>query len=284
MNLGFAGGNNAGIKTAIERQADYIFLLNNDTVVDPKILDELRMQSEKLFDHCILGAKIYFFSDPEKIWYEGAIWNPGWMGFVHVNYGKEDLDSDPGPLRTDYICGCALFASTKVFSRVGLLDERFFLTYEETDFCYRARQLGFDSFVASRAKLWHKVSASFGGSQSSMLMYFMARNILLWAEKHLPLKERIRLTKKMMVVSLGMRGTPNGNPHETVESLKRNRLQKFCQLALNARMHFNHPVIRSERRGIFDYFFRRFGDCPRSIRKPIAREQSANNSGERRSG
>jgi methionine biosynthesis protein MetW len=197
-NLGYAGGNNVGIRRALDAGAEYLLLLNNDTTVDPQLLSALVGAAQTCGDEAIFSPKIYFHADPRRIWYAGGHWQADRSRFSHVGYGKVDVARDFTVLReTDYASGCALFASAKVFAKVGLLDESFFLTFEETDFCYRARREGIRCFVVPAAKVWHRVSRSFGGAGAPLVRYFMTRNRLLWGRKHLSTVEFVRLCGAM---------------------------------------------------------------------------------------
>ena len=190
-NLGYAGGNNVGLRHALANGAQYILLLNNDTIIDKNILIAFVEGSASLADSGVLSAKIYYHSEPRKLWYAGVYLKKP-LYFVHV--GRDQIDDETAYssiIETEYACGCALFAHTSIVRKVGLLDERFFLTYEEVDWCYRARNYGYKSFVVPNAKVWHKVSASFGGEKSPLALYFFKRNTLLFARKHLPLAQRL---------------------------------------------------------------------------------------------
>jgi len=197
-NLGFAGGNNRGITYALEKGFDAIVLLNNDTIVDPSFLHAFASTSQK-HPHSLLGAKIYVHSNPNLFDHFGGNWNPAKGQFDLIGYHQqEDNISWEKPFPLDYICGCALFAKAEAFKAIGLLDERFFLFWEEADFCYRAKQLGFSVFCAPQAKVWHKVSASFTGGKPHTT-YFWWRNRLLWIQKHLPSKEQKKLYRTTLI-------------------------------------------------------------------------------------
>jgi GT2 family glycosyltransferase len=190
-NLGYAGGNNVGLRHALASGAQYFLLLNNDTIVDANILTAFVEASAAMADSGILSAKIYYHSEPRKLWYAGVrLEKP--LRVVHVGQGQIDDETRYGSIvETEYACGCALFAQTDIVRKVGFLDEQYFLVYEEVDWCYRAKSSGYKSFVVPNAKVWHKVSASFGGATSPLALYFFKRNTLLFARKHLPLARRL---------------------------------------------------------------------------------------------
>jgi hypothetical protein len=231
-NLGYAGGNNIGIRYALQNNADFILLLNNDTIVDPKILSSFLDAVELVGHRGIFGAKISFYSQTNKIWYAGAKWMKEKSDFHHIGYGCiDDGRNFNSIVETDYACGCALFVSSKVLNEIGLFDERFFLLFEETDLCYRAKNVGIKSFFVPEAKVWHKESTSFGGNRSALYNYFHLRNKLLWAEKNLPFSERLLIYKNIFS-----------------ELLK-------CITHLTV----NKLVNKAKLLGFRDYFLRRFG-------------------------
>ncbi len=196
-NLGYAGGNNAGLRYALEHDpADYIFILNNDTEASPSLLARLVAAAGRYPAVGVFGPKIYFKDRPSILWFAGARWDRTTHSFRHIGINEPDAARFDAPIEVDYITGCALFMRRSVVEKVGLLDERFFLVYEEVDWCYRARGEGFASMTVPDALLWHRVSASFGGSSSPLEHYFLSRNRLLWAERHLPVLERRGSTSK----------------------------------------------------------------------------------------
>lgn len=269
-NLGFAGGNNSGIRYALKNGADYIFLLNNDTIVDPHILNQFIKVSKTLGDQGILGAKIYYFSEPEKIWYAGAKWVKNYAKFIHVGHGCLDNGRSFTMIsETDYACGCAFFVSSRLIRTIGMFDERFFLTFEETDLCYRAKKAGYKSYFVPGAKVWHKISSSFGGEKSALYTYFLMRNRLLWAEKNLPYPERMILYKHVMYELVTSILPPRFRFHRyrTANSPVMERITRFC---LDYKKSFmdkrDNPVIKAKLLGVRDYLLRRLGNCSESIR------------------
>lgn len=255
-NLGFAEGNNVGIRHAIAQGADYVLLLNNDTVVAPDFLAELLKASKASADRGIFGAMIYFYQEPARIWYAGAELDP-----YHLQFGHVTVESKGEVYETDYVCGCTLFAKADIFKKIGLLDAKFFLTYEETDFCYRARKEGYKSYCASRAKVWHKISASFGGSSSPLITYFMTRNALLWGERHLKKSVHLTLIYRTLqrLVRLDDRSCDVDSPLEVITASVKLIFRQIRGGAGNA-------ATRSCYMGLRDYILRRFGNCDEQVR------------------
>lgn len=251
-NLGFAGGNNLGIQLALDHGARYVLLLNNDTVVAPDILQAF-VDSASQGD--ILGAKLYLHDAPDTFDHFGGFWNKERGVFDLVaNRFKEDNKSWEKAEVLDYVCGCALFIKREVFEAIGFLEEKFFLIWEESDFCFRAKRAGFTSLFCPRAKLWHKVSASFVGGKAHST-YFWWRNRLLWIERNCTEKEkrrlffRIILPEVLHILKLRLIKTPLYFFSPTEE--KRRRLLKYRAILC----------------AVKDYLLRRFGNGPSWIYK-----------------
>ena len=261
-NLGFAGGNNVGITDAIGRGAVCIFLLNNDAVVAPDILDVLVQAAENHPNAGAFSGKIYCYGDPKRIWCAGALWKDGEANFVYPGAGQlDDGISFEGVVETDYASGCAMFIHADLVREVGLLDPLFFLTFEETDWCYRLRRRGFGCLVIPQAKIWHKGSASFGSDDSPLYLYFYTRNRLLWAERHLGLWGCLRVWRRTTRDMFSwwpspLSGTTSKRSYWSLLSWSR-RLGR----------QWGNPGFRAVRMGVHDYLLRRFGDCPLVIRE-----------------
>lgn len=198
-NLGFAGGNNWGIEHALKKGADYLLLLNNDTVVDPAILEAFLSGFQKHPQAGILGAKLYLFDQQNQFDHFGGYWNGkkgsfDLLGFRAFDDGKTWEEMIP----IDYACGCALFIKREVFEKIGLLEPQFFLIWEEADFCFRAKRAGYLSYTCPQAKVWHKVSASFVGGKIHTT-YFWWRNRLLWIKRNCKGSERLSLSCKVLL-------------------------------------------------------------------------------------
>ena len=186
-NLGFAGGNNVGIKYALEKGADYVLLLNNDTLVKRDFLSKLIEVGEKDKKFGLLGPKIYFADQKEKIWFAGGqvnwLYNKGIMrGYDEIDIGQYDSSEIQ---ETDYITGCCLLIKKAVIEKIGLMPEDYFLYYEDTDWSLAAQKAGFKCIFVPNAKIWHKGSkSSIEGSPS--YIYYHVRNGLMMAQKYAP--------------------------------------------------------------------------------------------------
>ena len=177
-NLGFAGGNNQGIKIALERKADYVLLLNNDTTVEPDFLKKLMEVGEKNESYGIFGSVIYYSDEPEKIWFAGGQFNwPRTRGSHIFDKPSEALK------KVDYITGCCLLAKKTVIEKIGLLSEDYFLYYEDGDWCLRAQKAGYLCGLVRSAKIYHKQSRS-TQEFSYPYLYYHSRNGLIFSFRH----------------------------------------------------------------------------------------------------
>ena len=244
VNLGYAEGNNVGLRHALDQSPDAILILNNDTTVDPGILSAFLMR-----DLPIQGARQHLMEDPSRLGQFGGRWNSktGMFDPVGVN--------DPArlwtePVELDYVSGCALFVKAEVFRRVGLFDARFFLFWEECDWCYRAAQAGRRSCLCPEAIVYHRGSASFVGG-TPHTTYYWWRNRLLWMELHCTKQERRRQMWRM-APELFL----------TFRRYLMKSLQKcFSKSTLERRVRLG--TYRATLAGVRDYFLRRFGAGPR---------------------
>jgi GT2 family glycosyltransferase len=197
-NLGYAGGNNAGLKLALKRPLEYFFILNNDTIVDPGIVEAFLEGFKQYPDAGILGSKIYLMNEPGRFDHFGGNWNAKRLEFNYVGYREvDDQKTWEEPQELDYVCGAGIMIRRAVFETIGLFDPRFFLFWEETDFCFRARRAGFRVMNQPKAILWHKVSASFKGGKP-LATYFYWRNRLLWIERNFDGPRRLYYLSKLI--------------------------------------------------------------------------------------
>lgn len=203
-NLGFAEGNNRAIVQALADGAEYIFLLNNDAVVCADTLSLLHSSMQANPQAAAIGPKIYYFDHPTRIWYAGASFDPKTAHFNHNDFGIEEAEA---PLRstepTGYVCGCAFFARSASIRQIGLMDPRYFLNWEEIDWCARFRKSGYECLYDPTPKVWHKIGSSFpDGKRGPTWLYYYYRNRLLWLEKHIPFSQRLPIYLKYIIPEL----------------------------------------------------------------------------------
>lgn len=184
-NFGFSEGNNVGIRLAIEKNADYIWILNNDVIVDPDSLERLVDSVGKIEKAGILGPKIYYYPEVKKIFSAGAEIIP-WSG-KSVSIGQNEIDDGRYNeiKEVGYISGCSLFVSVNMLKEIGLLDKRYFMYYEEADLAIRARRKGWRIIYVPTSRVWHK-HASTVKKYSRLSEYYITRNHLLFALKDYP--------------------------------------------------------------------------------------------------
>jgi len=243
-NLGFAGGCNAGIAAARADGMEAVFLLNNDAAVRPDTLDAL-VAAHACEPAAVLGAVVRY-ADGGALQFFGSRTAPGTGApeWFHADADAGELDRALIP--SDFVFGAALFAPMQLFDRVGPFDERFFLTYEETDWCYRARSLGHPCFIVRDAVVDHLGSASLGAATSPLQAYFLQRNRLLFWEKHVGARRLLRGARSdLRWLAQGFAGD--------ARALMRGRAIAPARAALFAAWR--------------DYLLRRFGDCPAGVRR-----------------
>ena len=247
-NLGYAEGNNVGIRYALAHSPDSILVLNNDTVLDTGVLDAFLKR-----DLPIQGGTLHQMADPSLLDHLGGTWNPQTGRFDPVAF-KEPARLWTEPLVLDYVCGCALFVKAEVFQRVGLFDSRFFLLWEECDWCFRAARSGYRASVCPEAKIYHRVSASFVGG-APHTTYFWWRNRLLWMELHCSRAKRMELFRKMLP--------------EIWQAFRWciRKSVKHCFVKAPPEIELHSRECRATLAGVRDYFLRRFGSGPRWLMK-----------------
>lgn len=165
-NLGFAAGNNAGIRRALNDGAEFILLLNNDTVVAPDFTTELLRPMLADLSIGIAAPKIFYAEPRDRIWFAGgeiSLWRgtARHIGIRETDRGQYDVERD-----IDYATGCALLVRREVFEKTGDLDPAYLAYFEDADFCLRARAAGYRIRYVPRSHVWHRISASTGGQLS----------------------------------------------------------------------------------------------------------------------
>ena len=184
-NRGFAGGCNVGIGRALADGAQYVWLLNNDTVVESSTLSELVEVLESDSACGIAGSKVLRFDERAIIDHAGGIVFPWWGSARHRGAGEEDRGQYDRVEPVDYVTGCSLLVRRAVVDSVGLLPEVYFLYFEETEWCVRAGRLGWRVLYAPRSRVYHKVGHSVGRG-TPLVTYYFARNSLLFIKRNFP--------------------------------------------------------------------------------------------------
>ncbi len=205
-NLGYAGGNNFGIKYALKNKFDYLMLLNNDVLVDPNFLQNLINQTTK---YDLVGPKIYFapgyeyhhdrYTEKERgkvIWSVGGKvdWNNIYgsnLGIDEVDHGQFDLKNE----QIDFISGCCLMAKKEVFQKLKGLDDQYFMYFEDVDFCQRAKLNNFKMAYIPESVIWHINSGSTKGP-GDLQNYFITRNRLYFTFKFAKLRTKFAVFRE----------------------------------------------------------------------------------------
>jgi GT2 family glycosyltransferase len=187
-NLGFAGGNNLGIKQAT---GEYIFLVNNDTEFTAGLIEKLVEVMEHHPEAGMVSPKVKYYANKDLIQY---------AGYTPINYytcrnnciGKGEKDDgkyDNSPTQTAYCHGSAMMIRKTAIEKAGMMNESFFLYYEELDWCERIKRAGYQSWVCTDAVIYHKESISVG-KKSKLKEYFMNRNRILFMRRNAPVLNR----------------------------------------------------------------------------------------------
>ena len=186
INRGFAGGVNVGIKAALADRADYVWMLNNDTVVERWTLQNLLKVAETDPSYGIIGSKILRYDNRSIIDHAGGKIYPCMGRIKHIGSGKRDLSQYNSIRVVDYVTGCSLLAKRPVIEESGLLPEIYFLYFEETEWCIKASRRGWKVVYAPESRVYHKIAKSIG-QKSALTTYYFARNSLLFIQRNFPL-------------------------------------------------------------------------------------------------
>lgn len=186
-NLGYAGGNNVGLQHALAEGYECIAVLNNDTLVGPQAMGQMRRHVVESSCPLAINPVISYADHPASTWFAGGVMDRGWPRHLQA----AEVSEAEGVLRdSEVLTGCCLVATGETWREVGLFDERFFLIFEDSDWSLRARQRGVRLAVATDSVIAHKVSRSFElGAMPSLGIYYFVRNGLRfngrYARRHL---------------------------------------------------------------------------------------------------
>lgn len=202
-NIGFSAGNNLGIKKALHMGAQVIYILNNDTLVDPNLF--FRAYRYVNGKNRIAGGKIYYapgyeYHESQKgkgniLWYAGGYFD--WGSVIARHYGVDEVDSGQhNKVRSvDFITGCFIAVPRQVFNKIGLLDEPFFLYLEDTDFCLHAKSAGIEVMYSPNLVVYHCNSSSTVAG-SPLVDYYITRNRFFIGRRYGSLRLRFALLRE----------------------------------------------------------------------------------------
>lgn len=202
-NLGYAGNNNVGIVLALERGAEWVLVLNEDTILAPDCIQRLVDAGESEALVGMVGPLVLHADEPEVIQSAGGRLTRRWDA-VHIGQNMDNTCRFTTPRHVDWLSGCALLVRRQLIDSIGLLDERFFYYWEEVDWCLRARFSGWTLILEPRAELWHKgVQRDYEPTPN--VAYYNTRNRLLLMHKHrAPVVARLTTTLHLARTALSM--------------------------------------------------------------------------------
>jgi GT2 family glycosyltransferase len=201
-NLGFAAGNNVGIRRALELGADWVVLLNNDVVAERGLAAALSRASAWRPDAGVLACKVLFAQQPAVVEYAGARfyallgYSGRQRGYGRRDHGRFDQRRDVGRAT-----GAAMAVSRAAIEQVGLLDEQLFMYVEDVDWCLRIRAAGFAVVFVPDACVRHRGGSALGGRASSVALYYHARNTLAVSDRYYPLPPGLRALRQGVVLA-----------------------------------------------------------------------------------
>lgn len=206
-NLGYAGGNNLGLRYALDHGADYVWIVNPDVVVADNALEQaLRGFADSLVG--VVGSKVYFAKGFEfhkdkyspkdlgkVIWYAGG--HNDWQNIASVHEGINEVDRGQfdQTKKAEFATGASFLIRSATLRQSGLIDEKYFLYFEENDLCQRIRKLGWKILYIPDSVVWHQVGQA-AGIGSSLADYYTTRNQLLFGMRWAPWRAKIALFRQ----------------------------------------------------------------------------------------
>lgn len=208
-NAGFTGGNNLGMEFALQNGANYILIINNDTIVDPHLVTHLLKTLESNPKIGMTTPKIYFAKGHEYhkdrytkedlgkvFWYAGGYTD--WANIMSVHRGVDEVDHGQYDKaeQVEFASGCCMLIKREVLEKVGFFDKRGFMYYEDAILCERIRRSGYEIWYVPSATMWHLNAASTGGTGNELQDYFLTRNQMLFGMMYAPVRSKIALFRQ----------------------------------------------------------------------------------------
>ncbi len=246
-NLGWAGGCNVGIRAALASGCEHVYLLNNDAMVRSDTLVRL-VEAAQALQAAALGSLVVSATDGNWAEFAGTIMDDRTHHPLQISCRLDEIvTASSEPSDTLAVKGCSMLLTGPALRKIGLLNEDYFLNYDETDWCFRARDAGMTNYYVSDSIIDHKGAVSFKGTNNPLYRYFITRNRLLFARRHLDARGRFfawrgALWELRYALML---------PQEAGRSSWRHRLLLLSSVMLAIR----------------DYCLGWFGDCPPVVRK-----------------
>jgi len=176
-NLGYGGGNNVALRAAMAEGAAYVLLLNNDAVVSRDTITRLTAAMEADERIAMATPRVFFYDRPSEVYWDGGRidWRSG-----ATPHDSSSLTTDDSIRRSEWLDGCCLLVRVEAIRDIGVLDERYFLYYEDVDWTVRAARRGWLNVVVPNASAWHRVSRSTGSFLGPLASFYYARNRYLF--------------------------------------------------------------------------------------------------------
>jgi len=210
-NTGFSGGYNMGMKEALKQGADYVLIINNDTLLDQDIITKLLQVLESKPEIGVTTPKIYFAKGHEfhkdkytkeelghVLWYAGGYTD--WDNVTSIHRGVDEVDHGQYDecAKIEFATGCCMMFKKEVLEKVGYFDDNYFLYYEDADLNERIKRAGYEIYYVPEAILTHVNAASSGGAGNGNVLqdYFITRNKMLFGMTYAPLRTRIALLRE----------------------------------------------------------------------------------------
>jgi len=182
-NKGYPHGLNVGISIAVKKGADWFLLMNNDVIVDEIFLPELQKAINENPSAKLIGPAILYYDQPKIVWYLGYKIIPGTLIGVRSFRGRKYNEKIPKYVSIDVMHGCTMLVHKIVFDQIGLFDDSDIIYGDDADFSLRARNAGFLMIGASRAKIWHRISATMG-KEKPQTRYLRTRNTIAFYNRY----------------------------------------------------------------------------------------------------
>ena len=212
QNYGFSKANNEGINWSVEHGIGNFLLLNNDTEIEPDAIEKM-LEIQKTTGGIVV-PKVLYADKPDTIWCAGGgftpiIRKPRQRGLNQIDKGQFSQNCE-----CEFANGCCLLLSKEIIDKIGMLDERFFLYYEDTEYSLRAQENGVTISYCAEAVIYHKVNGSTKGNEKPENAYYISRNWLLCNKMHLGKRFYLfflyyLLNRIVWIAIWGMRGKPN---------------------------------------------------------------------------
>jgi len=214
-NLGFTGGNNVGFEYALSHNADFIWMLNNDTIVHKDVLSFVNNFEDPKVGAC--GSKIYFAKDHEYhhdrykasdrgnvLWYAGG--NIDWDNIFASHRGVDEVDHGQydSTEETPFITGCSFIVRADVVRSVGKLDDAYYLYLEDLDWSLRIQRAGYKTLYVPTSTLWHENAGSSGKPGNPLHEYYFTRNRLLLGFKYATVRTKFALVREAFRYFIGV--------------------------------------------------------------------------------